>query len=82
MNEIEKAIKEIATGLRTGHEVNLKISRTSQRLAIQALEKQLPHTPTTNTLVIGVGKCECHAEFLDKDTKYCGNCGKKLDWSN
>lgn len=29
----------------------------------------------------GVGRCKCGAEFLDKGTNFCGNCGQKLDWN-
>lgn len=49
--------------------------------AIEALEKQIPYKPKTEKLLVGVGRCKCGVEFLDKETKYCGNCGQKLDWS-
>ncbi|PWJ49338.1 hypothetical protein [Faecalicatena contorta] len=48
------------------------------RRAIAALEKQIPYKPTTP--IIGVGKCKCGVEFLDRKTNYCGNCGQRLDW--
>lgn len=41
-------------------------------------EKQIPYKPTTPKF--GVGKCKCGAEFLDKETDYCGNCGQRLSW--
>lgn len=64
-------------------------SRPSQRkcsycgvtTAMEALEKQTPFKPKTEKLVAGVGRCKCGVEFLDRATKYCGNCGQRLDWS-
>ena len=49
-------------------------------LAIKALDKQIPFTPETNNLKVGLGRCKCGAEFLDKLTNYCGNCGQRILW--
>ncbi len=47
-----------------------------------ALEKQTPKKPLSEEQFYGNGKCPCcNAVFLDKLTKYCGNCGQALDWS-
>lgn len=47
-----------------------------------ALEKQIPKKPLEEHF-FGIGKCpNCNAAFLDKLTKYCGNCGQALDWSD
>ena len=46
-----------------------------------AVEKQEPFKPETAGLYIGIGRCKCGVEFLDRKTNYCGNCGQKLDWS-
>lgn len=48
--------------------------------AIKALDKQIPFTPETNNLKVGLGRCKCGAEFLDKLTNYCGNCGQRILW--
>ena len=48
--------------------------------AIEALNKQIPFTPETNNLKVGLGRCKCGAEFLDKLTNYCGNCGQAIDF--
>ena len=48
--------------------------------AINALDKQIPFNPETNNLKVGLGRCKCGAEFLDKLTNYCGNCGQAIDW--
>lgn len=45
-----------------------------------AAEKQIPFRPDQENLIAGIGRCKCGAEFLDKSTNYCGNCGQKLDW--
>ena len=52
----------------------------AMKCAVKALEKQIPFKPETDELIVGVGRCKCKAEFLDKKTKYCGNCGQALDW--
>lgn len=49
---------------------------------IEAREKEEPYKPTTEKLLVGVGRCKCGVEFLDKETKYCGNCGQKLNWKD
>ena len=49
-------------------------------VALEALDKQIPFEPETDHLKIGVGRCKCGVEFLDKKTNYCGNCGQKLRW--
>ena len=46
-----------------------------------AMEKQEPFKPETVGLTIGIGRCKCGVEFLDRKTNYCGNCGQKLNWS-
>lgn len=46
-----------------------------------AVEKQEPFKPETAGPYIGIGRCKCGVEFLDRKTNYCGNCGQKLDWS-
>ena len=46
-----------------------------------AVEKQTPFRPDQENLIVGIGRCKCGAEFLDRSTAYCGNCGQKLDWS-
>lgn len=47
-----------------------------------AMEKQKPSKPETTRLTVGIGRCKCGVEFLDRKTNYCGNCGQKLDWSD
>ncbi len=56
------------------------------RLAISALEKQLPQPPEhkVHEKYKALGKnyyCSCGAMFVDFErngTNYCGNCGQKL----
>lgn len=46
-----------------------------------AIEKQIPKKPLPEDRYYGNGRCpSCHAVFLDRSTKYCGNCGQALDW--
>ena len=51
-------------------------------VALEALDKQIPFEPETYDLKIGVGRCKCGVEFMDKKTNYCGNCGQKLRWKH
>lgn len=52
------------------------------RIGMQAIEKQIPKKPLPEDKLYGNGKCpRCNAVLLDKSTKYCGNCGQKLLWS-
>lgn len=52
-----------------------------KEIIVECLKKQIPYKPTINKLLVGVGRCRCGAEFLDKNTNNCGNCGQMLDWS-
>lgn len=60
-------------------------------MAIKALEKQIPKKVKIEQWIYT--KCDCGYEFskhhgdgyysipLENKTKYCANCGQKLDWS-
>jgi hypothetical protein len=42
----------------------------------------IPKKPLPENKYYGNGICpHCGVYFLDKSTKYCGNCGQALDWS-
>lgn len=59
------------------------ISDDVKNMCIEALEKQLPKKPIPDNRYYGNGICpSCKAVFTDKSTKYCGNCGQALDWSD
>lgn len=61
-------------------------------MAINALEKQIPKKVKIEQWIYT--KCDCGFEFskhhgdgyysipLENKTKYCPNCGQKLDWSD
>ena len=61
-------------------------------MAINALEKQIPKKVKIEQWIYT--KCDCGYEFskhrgdgyysipLENKTKYCPNCGQKLDWSD
>lgn len=46
------------------------------RMAIQALEKQIPKKPIAHQCVT------CGNALLPFEGNYCSNCGCKLDWSD
>ena len=62
------------------------------QMAINALEKQIPKKVKIEQWIYT--KCDCGYEFsrhhgdgyysipLENKTKYCPNCGQKLDWSD
>ena len=53
------------------------------RIAINALEKQIPKKPMFNgtNWYRCVNGCEIHKKQFEKDW-YCPKCGQKLDWSD
>ena len=59
-------------------------------MAIKALEKQIPKKPPVvnrPSIFVKVPVCpNCstseHYQPLYEKTKYCSNCGQKLDWSD
>ena len=62
--------------------------KNSLRMAINALEKQIPKKPLNITKVkdgnkyVGlIGKCPCCNDIVDESNIIC-DCGQKLDWSD
>lgn len=50
--------------------------------AIEATEKQIPKKVLPDTEYLeGICPC-CGVHFLDRSTKFCGNCGQALNWEN
>jgi hypothetical protein len=45
---------------------------------IYALEKQMLYKPKWYKTYLR--QCKCGAVLLNRSTKYCGNCGQRLDW--
>ena len=55
-------------------------AKNAQKTALAAIEKQIPVKP--NPYKGWEGQCpDCGVVFVDRLTKFCGNCGKALDWS-
>ena len=54
----------------------------AMRMAIQALEKQIPKKPKERDCIgfytLACPVCKCALYLYEP---YCDNCGKKLDWS-
>lgn len=66
----DEAIRRIGT---LGRDCNVETQ--------EAVEKQIPVKPLPEERYFGVGRCpRCNVVFLDRTTKYCGNCGQALDW--
>lgn len=54
----------------------------SVKIAIQALEKQMPKKPDfTEDKEFALCPC-CNGKGLLDKQKYCDNCGQKLDWGD
>lgn len=51
------------------------------KIAINALEKQIPKEPKTDDRYI-MYICPCCNDFIKVNHNYCTNCGKKLDWES
>ena len=68
------------------------ISDEVKDIVIKAIEKQIPKKVKIEQWIYT--KCDCGYEFskhhgdgyysipLENKTKYCPNCGQKLDWSD
>lgn len=77
---LEKAIKSLQNIIEYWTYKPTEIE--AAKLAIAALEKQIPKKPLPENKYYYIGKCpSCCAVFLDNTTKYCGSCGQALDWS-
>lgn len=77
--EEREAIKELQENIDLPFGSN--ISKESAKLAIQALEKQIPKKPDfTEDKEFALCPC-CNGKGLLDKQKYCDNCGQKLDWS-
>ena len=50
------------------------------KVAIRALEKQIPKKPKTDDRYVMYICPRCN-EFIKINKNYCMNCGQKLDWS-
>lgn len=52
-------------------------------MAITAINRFfVKRKPKPETRYYGNGRCpNCDAVFMDKSTRFCGNCGQALDWS-
>ena len=76
----EKAI-EILREEYLGDSENMKIAK---RIAISALEKQIPKKPHKNYEKLNIKwcKCGCYLGELKNEQNYCKNCGQAIDWSD
>ena len=91
MTEME-AIKELQDNVDLPYGVT--VSDEASKIAIQAIEKQIPKKPeyeadgyADGELVYDYAKCPiCGHDFEyginDWGCKYCSDCGQKLDWSD
>lgn len=71
---IEKDLKLHSKGLSSKYKNGL-------RMAINALEKQIPKKPKTNDSYI-IYICPCCNNLIKLCKNYCEYCGQKLDWSD
>ena len=79
MTESE-AIKLIENDLKL-HSKDLSSKyKNGLRMAIQALEKQIPKKPKTDDRYV-MHICPWCNDFVKVSHNYCQNCGQKLDWS-
>ena len=80
MTESE-AIKLIENDLKL-HSKDLSSKyKNGLRMAIQALEKQIPKKPKTDDRYV-MHICPWCNDFVKVSHNYCQNCGQKLDWGD
>ena len=64
------------------------ISREASKLAIQALEKQIPKKAEHEDGVWSIGPCcggsVCNdtEHAVNREVSYCEHCGQAIDWEN
>ena len=76
----------LASSLSSPHGIPLNTTKEelieAMKMAIQALEKQIPKKPDfTEDKEFALCPC-CNGKGLLDKQKYCDNCGQKLDWSD
>ena len=79
-----EAIKELQDNMDLPFGVT--VSDEASRMAINALEKQIPKKPHKNFEKFSGVWCSCgkylgKGYFVDKPS-YCADCGQKFDWSD
>lgn len=82
MTESE-AVEAIQFDLKIGGEIHSQVLRDAVGVAIQALEKQISKKVLNKKdgLFANCPNCGCVQNGVWNKT-YCGDCGKKLDWSD
>ena len=95
-NEAIKNIKDILDECTESEEAVCYVTDVNApdlKMAIKALEKQIPKKPTyegdgyapDGTFIWGEWICPCCGRRYEvdyDDYDYCPDCGQKLDWSN
>lgn len=86
MNNIEKAIDYLIKNSHKMNEHNNNYATQSIKIAISALEKQIPRKPQEVDVDFSTFVCpNCLSTIMYTDEKethnYCLNCGQRLDWS-
>lgn len=94
MEDIKKAISHFDYGVKC--DIFKEPVTSYAKMAISALEKQIPKKPTPQIVkggkrLIGKGwwcegttiyKCPCCGEFISRTYDYCYKCGQALDWGD
>lgn len=86
--EIKNAIKEVKRWtniLMSAESSCTNETAEAQKMAIEALEKQIPKKPVEQIKLLGLdkgGKCPFCQKYINNDKywMYC-ECGQKLDWN-
>lgn len=82
MTESE-AIEAIRFDLKIGGEIHSQVLRDAVGVAIQALEKQIPKKALNKKDALFANCPNCgRVQNSVWNKTYCGDCGKKLDWSD
>lgn len=77
---VKQAISHFSYGV--SHDIFSEPVTTYAKLAIEALEKQIPKKPYD---IVGCPLCKIEVELLPIDIEqvtYCLHCGQAIDWSD
>ena len=84
MYDYEDALREMLYQVyRNTDDFEMRISKDCYKLIREALKKQIPKKVIFQSGFKGLRCCPCcNVRFIGWGMKYCGECGRALDWSD
>ena len=77
----EEFLKEIESLKQEKYPIDWEEQEEATKIAIKALEKQIPKKPVICDGFMTVARCPVCNDVLSFLSKYCKDCGNKIDWT-